>query len=31
MDEGDEKIYDLKYSIMLLGDSKAGKQQLINK
>ena len=31
MDEGDEKIYDLKYSIMLLGDSKAGKQQLINR
>ena len=31
MDEGYEKIYDLKYSIMLLGDSKAGKQQLINR
>ena len=31
MDEGYEKIYDLKYSIVLLGDSKAGKQQLINR
>ena len=31
MDEGNERIFDLKYKIMVLGESRVGKQQLIKR